>query len=111
MEENKQEKKELSQEERVECLKTIFSTLEVEVKAEFTQWCHEEIEKGLPQLVGQKLQKANEKFNSFIAKASDSLGQGAKSIYDNTNKLFESKEKPEEEDIKKTSESGHSFFS
>ena len=35
----------LSQEEKIEMLKAMFSTLEVDKKAIFAQWCHEEIEK------------------------------------------------------------------
>ena len=109
MEENTKEKEALSQDEKIEFLKNMFSTLEVDKKAVFTQWCHEEVEKGAGALLGQKLQDVNDKMNSFIARASDQIGKGAKFAYDNTNKLFEADETPKKE-IKKTSKGGHSFF-
>lgn len=101
MKEITQEKEALSQNEKVEFLKNMFSTLEVDKKAVFTQWCHEEIERGAGALLGQKLQEVNDKMNSFIAIESEKIGNGAKFAYDNTNKIFESEEK---------SEDGNSFF-
>ena len=92
MEENNTAPKEaLSKEEKVEFLKTLFSTLDIDEKMIFTQWCHEECEKGGSELVGRKFQEVNEKFNSFIAKVSDNVSKGAKFIYEETNKAFEVK--------------------
>jgi len=101
----------MSQEERVEFLKTIFSTLEVDAKAVFTQWCHEEIEKGAGELLGQKMQEVNDKFTAFVAKASDQVNKGAKFVYEKTNEAFE----PRGEDVTKnnsdtTGDGKSSFF-
>lgn len=85
-------KEAMSQEEKVEFLKTIFSTLEVDSKAVFTQWCHEEIERGAGELLGQKMQEVNDKFTAFVAKASDQVNKGAKFIYEKTNEAFEPRE-------------------
>jgi hypothetical protein len=99
----------LSQEEKVEFLKSMFSTLEVDRKAIFTQWCHEEVEKGVGPLLGQKMQEVNDKMNNFIAKAYDQTTKGAKFIYEKTNEAFE----PREDDVKKniSKDDGPSFFS
>lgn len=99
----------LSQEDKIEFLKSMFSTLEVDKKAIFTQWCHEEIEKGTGVLLGKKMQEVNDKMNNFIAKAYDQTTKGAKFIYEKTNEAF----KPIEEDVKKniSKDDGPSFFS
>jgi len=99
----------LSQDEKVEFLKAMFSTLEVDKKAIFTQWCHEEVEKGAGALLGQKMQEVNDKMNNFIAKAYDQTTKGAKFIYEKTNEAFE----PRDEDVKKdtSKDDGPSFFS
>jgi len=97
----------LTKEEKVEFLKTMFSTLEIDTKAEFAQWCHEEIEKGVGPLLGQKMQEVNDKMNSFIARASDKIGAGAKFVYEKTNEAFEVRP----EDVRKDKkEEGESFF-
>lgn len=98
----------LTQDEKVEFLKVMFSTLEVDNKAVFTQWCHEEVEKGAGALLGQKMQEASDKMSSFIAKAYDQTTKGAKFIYEKTNEAFE----PREEDVRKDTnkDDGPSFF-
>lgn len=78
----------LSQEEKVEILKAMFSTLEVDNKAIFTQWCHEEVEKGASALLGEKMTKMNEQVNSFVAKAYDKVVKSGKEVYDRTNEAF-----------------------
>lgn len=78
----------LSQEEKVEFLKAMFSTLEIEKKAVFTQWCHEEIEKGAGELLGEKMTKMNEQMNSFVAKSYDKIVKTGSKIYDRTNEAF-----------------------
>lgn len=112
MSENKTQGKSLealTKEEKVEFLKTMFSTLEIDAKAEFTQWCHEEIEKGAGALLGKKMQEVNDKMNNFIAKAYDQTTKGAKFIYEKTNEAFE----PRDEDVRKNKakDDGPSFFS
>ena len=99
----------LTQEEKVEFLKAMFSTLEVDNKAIFTQWCHEEVEKGAGALLGQKMKEVNDKMNNFIAKAYDQTTKGAKFVYEKTNEVFE----PRDEDAKKDSskDDSPSFFS
>jgi hypothetical protein len=78
----------LSQEEKIEILKAMFSTLEVDNKAIFTQWCHEMVEKGASELLGEKMTKMNEQVNSFVAKAYDKVVKSGKEIYDRTNEAF-----------------------
>ena len=78
----------LSQEEKIEILKAMFSTLEVDNKAIFTQWCHEMVEKGASELLGEKMTKMNEQVNSFVAKAYDKVVKSGKEVYDRTNEAF-----------------------
>jgi len=78
----------LSKEEKVEMLKAIFSTLEVDKKAIFAQWCHEEIEKGTGELLGEKMQKMENQMNSFIAKATDKCKTAGIKLYNETNEAF-----------------------
>jgi hypothetical protein len=78
----------LSQEEKIEILKAMFSTLEVDKKAIFAQWCHEEIEKGASALLGEKMTKMNEQLNSFVAKAYDKVVKTGTEVYDRTNEAF-----------------------
>ena len=111
MQENKTQNNQesMTQEERVDFLKTIFSSLEITSKAEFTQWCHEEVEKGGSELLGQKMQEVNDKFNSFVARASDQIGKGAKFVYEKTNEAFEVRG----EDVRKDNsdkKGGDTFF-
>jgi len=110
---NTENKQALSKEEKIEFLKTMFSTLEIDQKAIFTQWCHEQVELGAPALVGQKLQEASDKFNSFIAKVSDNISKGAKFIYEEGNKAFETKDEDvvKNNNIDKGGDDSPSFFS
>jgi hypothetical protein len=91
-ENNTEQKQALSEEEKIEFLKTMFSTLDIDQKMIFTQWCHEECEKGGTELVGRKFQEVNDKFNGFIAKVSDNISKGAKFIYEKGNEAFETRE-------------------
>ena len=51
----------------------------------------------------------NDKMNNFIAKAYDSTMKGAKSIYNKTNKAFEST-RTEDEDTGKNTSKGSGVF-
>jgi len=95
----------LSQEEKVEFLKAMFSTLEVDKKAIFTQWCHEEVEKGASALLGEKMTKMNEQMNSFVAKAYDKVVKAGTEVYDRTNEAFKF---ASEEEIEKSPNSSSS---
>lgn len=95
----------LSQEEKVEFLKAMFSTLEVDKKAVFTQWCHEEVEKGASELLGEKMTKMNEQMNSFVAKAYDKVVKTGTEVYDRTNEAFKF---ANEEEIEKSPNSSES---
>lgn len=87
----------MTQEEKIEMAKILFSTLEIDQKAIFAQWCHEEVEKGGVEFLGQKMSEVNDKFNSFVARASDSIKKGATFIYDKTNEAFEVEEDTNDE--------------
>ncbi len=100
---NTEIKKALSQEEKIEMLKAIFSTLEVDKKAIFTQWCHEEIEKGTGELLGQKMQNMEDQMNSFIAKATDKCKVAGIKVYNATNEAFKFATAEEIEEPKKHS--------
>ena len=82
----------LSNEEKIEFLKAMFSTLEIDEQAVFTNWCHEEVEKGGAKYLGQKIDEVNGKMNEFIAKAYDQVTKGAKFVYDKGNEMFEKKD-------------------
>ncbi len=107
---NQQTKAELSNQEKVEFLKAMFSTLEIDEQAVFTQWCHEQVEKGGAKLLGQKMQEVNEKMNNFISKAYDQAMKGAKFIYDKTNEALEPQKEDDSQNIK-PKDDGPSFFS
>jgi hypothetical protein len=64
-----------TQKEIIDILKNTFSTLDAQNKAKFTNWCHEEVEKTLGEVVAQKKQEVNDKFNKFIAKANDLINK------------------------------------
>jgi hypothetical protein len=109
---NQQAKAELSNDEKVEFLKAMFSTLEIDEQAIFTQWCHEQVEKGGAKFLGQKMQEVNDKMNNFIAKAYDQATKGAKFIYDKGNEAFEVKKNDvPENNSKPKDDGGPSFFS
>lgn len=109
MSETNQTKTELSNKEKVEFLKAMFSTLEIDEQAVFTQWCHEQVEKGGAAFLGQKMQEVNDKMNSFITKAYDQTKNGAKFIYEKTNEAFAPKG-DETENNSKPKDDGPSFF-
>ena len=107
---NQQTRPELSNEEKIEFLKAMFSTIEIDEQAEFTQWCHEQVEKGGAKFLGKKIQEVNTKMNDFIAKAYDQATKGAKFIYDKGNEAFESRPEEEIRDNNKTSSDGKASF-
>jgi len=81
-------KKELTQEEKLEFLKVMFSTLDVDKKMIFTQWCHEECEKGGGELLAEKWQGVNDSFNKMIAEGYDKVVGAAKFVYEKGNEAF-----------------------
>ena len=115
--------KELSQEEKIELAKKIFSTLPVDERAKFANWCHEQVEKGAGEFLGQKMQKMQDDLSSFIARAQDKIVNTGQKIYRGTNNTVNSAiENYEEKRLKNESEKlddatgdsdkeGHSFFS
>ena len=56
-----QTNKELSKEEKIEFMKVMFSTLEIDEQAKLAQFFHEEVEKGGLKYLGQKMQDVNDK--------------------------------------------------
>ncbi len=92
---NNQTKPELSNEEKIEFMKAMFASLEIDEQAVLAQYFHEEVEKGGAKYLGQKMQEVNDKMNNFIAKAYDQTKKGAKFIYDKGNEMFEKKEETE----------------
>ncbi len=100
----------LSQEERVEFLKTMFSTLEIDKKLVFTDWCKEECVTGGRELLGQKMQDVNDKMNSFIAKSYDQVVRGAKFVQEETKKAFETDEDNVPKNNSKPNDDTPSFF-
>jgi len=111
---------ELTQEEKVELAKRIFSTLDVNNRAKFANWCHEEIEKDTHEVLKEKMQKMNSDLNSFLAKAQDKIINTGTKIYDGTNKMVnsaienyeENKQKNEAEKLEDENPDGpkESFF-
>ena len=95
----------LSQEEKIELLKAVFSTIDVDKKAIFTQWCHEEVDKGASALLGDKMTKMNEQVNSFVAKAYDKVVKTGGNIYDRTNEAFKFANEKEIDESPNSSES------
>ena len=61
----------ISTKEKVQLLKDVFDSLGVIERAEFTQWCHEEIEKDTGEVLMEKMRKGEEAFSSFVAKSYD----------------------------------------
>ncbi len=103
MSETNNQKTELSNEEKIEFMKAMFATLDIDEQAVLTQYFHEELEKGGSKLLGQKMQEVNDKMSSFIAKAYDQTKKGAKFIYDKGNEMFESKDEEKESHSSNTS--------
>jgi hypothetical protein len=88
----------ISAEERIQLLKSVFDTLEVVERAEFANWCHEEIEKDSGKVLREKMQKGNEAFNKFIATSYDKIINTGTIIYNTTNEMVQSAIKDGEED-------------
>lgn len=109
--------KEVSMEDRIEAAKLLFLSLPIDEKAKFAQWCHEEVEKGTPELLAEKLQQMNSDVNRVVAKLYDGIVKTGSDIYHGTNKMvneaiesFE-KDKPKNEAEKlDEKDSGESFF-
>lgn len=91
-----QTNKELSKEEKIEFMKVMFSTLEIDEQAKLAQFFHEEVEKGGLKYLGQKMQEVNDKMGSTIAKMYDQAMKGAKVVYDKTNQVVNSALRDEE---------------
>ena len=85
---NTENKKELTQEEKVEFLKVMFSTLDIDQKMIFTQWCHEECEKGGSELLAEKWQGVNDSFNRMVAEGCDKFVGAANFVYQKGNAAF-----------------------
>lgn len=79
----------LSQNEKVDFLKAMFSTLEIDQKMIFTDWCKDQVLSGSRELLGEKMQEVNDRLNNFIATAYDKITRGAKTIYDKGNEAFD----------------------
>jgi len=106
----KKQQPELSNEEKIEFLKSMFSSLEIDEQARFTQWCHEEVEKGGSKYLGKKIEEVNQKMNNFIAKAYDQATKGAKIIYNQTNEAFKPREDGNKNNSAPKSDGKPSFF-
>lgn len=91
-----QTNKELSKEEKIEFMKVMFSTLEIDEQAKLAQFLHEEVERGGLKYLGQKMQEVNDKMNSTIAKMYDQAMNGAKVVYNKTNQVINSALRDEE---------------
>lgn len=89
-----------TQEEKISFLKTMFNTLEIDNKAIFANWCHEEVEKGASELLGEKMNEMNEKLNKFVAKAYDKVVETGSKIYHGTNTFVEEALRKDEEETK-----------
>ncbi|MEK6829867.1 MAG: hypothetical protein AABY15_07140 [Nanoarchaeota archaeon] len=107
---NQQAKPELSNEEKAEFLKAMFSTLEIDEQAIFAQWCHEQVEQGGIKFLGKKIEETNAKMNDFIAKAYDQVSKGAKFVYNKTNEAFETKPENEVKNNSNPTGDGKSSF-
>jgi hypothetical protein len=92
MSETNNQKIELSNKEKIEFIKAMFTTLEIDEQAELAQHFHEEVERGGAKYLGKKMQEVNDKMTNFIAKAYDQAQKGAKFVYDKTNEAFEKKD-------------------
>ena len=68
MSETNQGTENLSNEEKIEFLKAMFGSLEIDEQAVFTNWCHEQVEKGGIKFLGSKIKETNEKMTNFIKK-------------------------------------------
>lgn len=91
-----QTNKELSKEEKIEFMKVMFSTLEIDEQAKLAQFFHEEVEKGGLKYLGQKMQEVNDKMGSTIAKMYDQAIKRVKVVYDKTNQVVNSALRDEE---------------
>ena len=90
MEEKTTENQEtLSANEKEEMLKALFGSLEVDEKAIFADWCHEEVKKGASKYLGQKMVKMNEDVNRVVSKLYDKVIKTETKIYDETNDRFD----------------------
>jgi hypothetical protein len=101
----------ISTEEKVQLLKDVFDSLEVVERAEFTNWCHEEIEKDTSEVLREKMQKGEEAFSSFVAKSYDKIVKAGTKVYNTTNEVFESvvNDKKEENNSEHTSKGSGIF--
>lgn len=89
---NTETKRELNQDEKVQFLKAMFSTLDVEQKAVFANWCHEQIELGAGAVASEKLQKSGEILNKIVSEGYDKFVGAMKFAYEKTNEAFETRD-------------------
>lgn len=101
---------EIKEEDKIEFLKSMFSTLEIDEQAKFTQWCHEEVEKGGAKYLGKKIEEVNQKMNNFIAKAYDQTKKGAKFVYEKSNQVLAKDEDRMKNNSMPKSDGKPSFF-
>lgn len=78
----------MTQEERMEHVKTVFASLEVDNRAVVANWCHENVKTGAADYMTKKMQKVNDDMNSMIANASDKILNTGEKIYNGTNQAF-----------------------
>jgi len=91
---------EVSQEEKIEMAKIIFASLEIDNKAKFAQWCHEEVEKGGVEFLGQKMQQMNDDFTRVVSKIHKQVVETGTKLYNGTNEMVQSALKDDEEENK-----------
>lgn len=77
-----------TQEERIEKMKIMFASLEIDNRAIFADWCHENIKTGAGEYFAKKAQGVNDKMNAFIASATDKISSSGSKIYNATNEAF-----------------------
>jgi hypothetical protein len=87
-EENKTQEKQSTPEEKIELMKTIFMSLEIDNRAVFTDWCHENVKSGGTEYFRNKMQKMNDDLSKMVANFSDKVGDVGSKIYNNTNEAF-----------------------
>lgn len=91
-ENNTETKRELTQDEKIEFLKAMFSTLDVDQKAVFADWCHEQIKLGAGAVAAEKFQKSGEILNKIVSEGYDKFVGAMKFAYEKTNEAFEVKD-------------------
>lgn len=84
----------MSQEQnKIEELKKIFSSLSLEDKAVFANWCGEEMERLTSQFLGKKMQEVSDKTNKVLSEGFDKIMKAGSKIFNETNDAFKSSKK------------------